>query len=369
MPDIKKTALYDVHKKLNANIVNFSGTYLPVFYSSIQEEHNAVRNAAGIFDVSHMGNILLKFNKKDESIKTLNYILANDFKNIIPGKCIYSTMLNHDGGIIDDVIVMGISDNVYHIIVNSANIQKDYEWIKSFEKQLSFSIENKSDYYSIIALQGKKSSAILEDAIGFNLNKLNSFELEIIQYKNEEIIISKTGYTGEDGCEIVINNNDSPGLFNDLLNSGLKYNLLPCGLGARDTLRLEAALPLYGNELDVEHSPLQTNVAWSVKLNKESDFIGKKAITSKPENKFSSKLVGIEVLGKAIPRHLMSIIDNAKNKIGHITSGSYSPTLHKNIGLAYINPEFTENNELAIEIRNRTENVKIVKLPFYKRQK
>lgn len=361
---MKKTALYDIHEKLNAKIVNFHNYLLPIFYTSIQEEHLAVRNNAGFFDVSHMGNLILKFENRDKAISFLNYTFTNDFSKIYPGKCIYANILNYNGGVIDDIIVMCINDNNYHIVVNSVNIEKDYTWLMENSKNKNILIENKSDFYSIIALQGPSSTLILNKLFNFPVNNLKSFHVIEYNYNNNKILISKTGYTGESGFELILDKKSAILLTEKIIQNKKKYNITPCGLGARDTLRIEAALPLYGHELDANHSPLQTNIAWSVKLKKD-DFIGKNAILD--NNKYKDKLIGFELLGKAIPRENMNIIDKNNNQIGYVTSGTFSPFYKKSIGLGYINPDFLNENELFLEIRNRTEKIKIVDLPFYKR--
>jgi len=365
---IKKTQIYDIHKELNANIVNYNGTYLPIYYSSIQNEHNAVRNHIGLFDVSHMGNLIINTKTRNEAISFFNYLLPNNYSNIVPHKAIYSTMLNHNGCVIDDLIVMSVSETSYHIIVNAANIQKDYEWILKNNKNDNIEIKNMSDNFSIIAVQGPESEIFLKEEFNFDISDLKSFELKNIKLNNYEFIISKTGYTGENGYEIIINNENACELFKDLLNKGKAYNLLPCGLGARDILRLEAALPLYGHELDEEHSPLQTNIFWSVKLNKPDDFIGKDSLLKNKDN-YKDKLLGFTVESKSIPRSKMIIINNSGNKVGYVTSGTYSPYLKKNIGLAYINNEVINNaDELFVQIRNNNEKIKIVDIPFYKKK-
>ena len=364
----KKTALYDYHKKLNGNIINFNGVYLPVFYSSIKLEHEAVRKNIGLFDVSHMGNIILNFPDKITSINFFNYLLANDFSKIFPCKCIYSTMLNHDGTVIDDLIVMSLNETEYHIIVNASNIDKDYNWIKNNIQNNKINLENKSDFYSILAIQGPNSCIFLEKEFNFNFKNLKPFMIQKFNWNNNELLIARTGYTGEDGFELIFNKNISINFFDEIIKKGEKYNLLPCGLGARDTLRLEASLPLYGHELDDKHSPLQTNIAWSVKLNKSCDFIGKEALINDPLKQFNDKLMGFELIGKSIPRHGMMILSNDEKQIGYVTSGSFSPTLQKNIGIAYIKKEYLNNTELKIKIRDKIEKIELVNLPFYKKQ-
>ncbi|OHD26002.1 MAG: hypothetical protein A2086_04370 [Spirochaetes bacterium GWD1_27_9] len=365
----QKTILYEIHKKLNGNVIDFHGVLLPVFYSSIQEEHNAVRTNMGLFDVSHMGNVLVTFPSKEKAIEKFNYLLPNDYSKIRPGKIIYSTLLKEDGTVIDDLLVMSITETFYHIVVNSSNIEKDYEWIKEKIGSSDIKIENTSYDTAIIALQGPNSYKLLQDDFGYPVNNLKSFEVMETKYNGKKLTISRTGYTGEDGFELYIENSEASTLFEDLLARGKKYNLIPCGLGARDTLRLEAALPLYGQELDESHSPLQAMISWSVKLNKTSDFIGKKAIIDGKDTKFSDIMLGFEVVGRSIPRTDMEILNDKEEKIGSVTSGTFSPTLKKNIGIAYIKKEYKDFTDLKIKIRNRVEAIKIIKLPFYKRNK
>ncbi|MBN2547195.1 MAG: glycine cleavage system aminomethyltransferase GcvT, partial [Spirochaetes bacterium] len=328
----KKTALYDFHKKLKANIVDFADFYLPVFYSSIQEEHQAVRNNIGVFDVSHMGNIIFDFRSKENAVSFFNYLFPNDFSRVTAGKCIYSPMLNHKGTVIDDLIVMSLSETRYHIIVNASNIEKDFKWMSDIVSGFNnITIKNESDKLSIISVQGPKSAVFLEKEFHYNVTNLKSFNLIKEKFNNSEIILSSTGYTGEEGFEIIIDNEQAMKLMDEIYNKGLKYNVMYCGLGSRDTLRLEAGLPLYGHELDEEHYPLQANISWSVKLKKDSDFIGKKELL-KNKDSFKEILAGFEVAGKAIPRNNMNILDADNKMIGYVTSGSYSPTLQKNIG-------------------------------------
>lgn len=359
-----KTALYEVHEKFNGKIIDFHGVYLPVYYSSIQDEHNNVRNNAGIFDVSHMGNIVLKFENKAKAIENLNYLFANDFTKIEKGKIIYSTMLNESGTVIDDLIVMCISDTDYHIVVNFVNIQKDFDWIKQNMKIKPVKIENKSDTLSIIAVQGPNSVSFLKNNFFETIEECKKFRLIKEIYKDTELIISRTGYTGEDGFEIIVPNEIAAELFESIVNKGDIENIKPCGLGCRDTLRLEAALPLYGQELDDKHSPLQSMIKWSVKLQKDT-FIGKRALIENQTN-FNELQVGFEVTGRGIPRTEMEILNENLETVGIVTSGTYSPTLKKNIGIAYIDQTY-EHSSLLIKIRTRTETIKLVKLPFYKR--
>jgi aminomethyltransferase len=361
----KKTALFETHQKLKANIIDFHGVLLPVLYSSIQEEHQAVRNGAGLFDVSHMGNIMVRFPDLKTAIRELNRLLPNDFSKIRKGKIIYSPLLNEKGTVIDDLLVMCMNDELFHIVVNASNIDTDYQWIK---KHLSgYPVENLSDSLSILAVQGPKSVQFLSDYFKTNLNQLKSFECIEIPYLNQTLTLSRTGYTGEDGIEIYLPNQGVTELWNHLLENGKHIPLLPCGLGARDTLRLEAGLPLYGQELDENHSPLQSMIRWSVKLNKTEDFIGKNALLNH-QDQFKDLMIGFESEGRSIARTGMEILSEDDQIVGQVTSGTFSITLKKNIGIAFIKPGY-ENKPLKIKIRNKTENIKIVSIPFYKRIK
>jgi aminomethyltransferase len=229
-------------------------------------------------------------------------------------------------------------------------------------------IENKSEQLSIIAVQGPSAADIILNELKINISGMKSFSVKSNTFGGQNILISRTGYTGEDGFEIIIENKYAPSLFEMILQKGKSYGLLPCGLGARDTLRLESALPLYGHELDESHTPLQTNMAWSVKLNKEPDFIGKASLQNLSAAGFKDRIYGFEVLGRAIPRNGMLILEREKT-VGYVTSGSFSPTLQKNIGLAYLSADHTIGSELSIQVRNRIEKINIIKIPFYKRNK
>ncbi len=365
MTETKKTPLYEVHKQLKGNIVDFHGVLLPVFYSTIQEEHHAVRNGAGIFDVSHMGNIEFEFKDFNSAVQYFNKLLPNDFSKIYPGKMIYSTMLYENGTVVDDLMVCAITETRYHVVVNSANIEKDYNWIiKNSPKDIK--ISNLSDKYAIIAVQGPSAHKIISAYFKIDTTKMKFLSVTTTTYNKKEIIISRSGYTGEDGFEICLNSSDSINCFTDLLKDGKSTGLIPCGLGSRDTLRLESGLPLYGQELDDSHSPLQSMVAWSVKLNKSADFIGKTALI-KDKDSYKQKMIGFEVPGRAIPRTGMTILNDKQVEIGVVTSGTFAPTIKKNIGVAFINKEYTGSDQLFLSIRNRQEPIVLVDIPFYKR--
>jgi aminomethyltransferase len=367
METIQKTPLYEFHKKLNGNIVNYHGVYLPVFYSSIQDEHNSVRNKAGIFDVSHMGVIGIKFKNRDAAVRKFNYLFANDYSKIVPGKVIYSTMLDHNGCPLDDLFVMSLTENEYLVIVNFGNKIKDFDWISSNLDKNESVIENYFDTKGIIAVQGPETYAVLKDGVGLDIEGLKRFGVKKVKYGSGELVVSRTGYTGEDGFEIYVDNSMIEKLFVEILEKGKDRGMKPCGLGCRDTLRLESSYPLYGQELDENHSPLQSMISWSVKMGKPDDFIGKKALLNAGNGKFTDIMIGFEVIGRSIPRTGMEILDAKGAKIGYVTSGTFSPTLKKNIGIAYIGKEYSSSHDLFINIRNKTESISVIEMPFYKR--
>ncbi len=362
----KVTPLYETHKKLGGNIVDFHGVLLPVFYSSIQDEHTAVRTSVGVFDVSHMGNFVVKYADKQTAIDSLNYLLPNDYSKIFPGKMIYSPMCYENGTCVDDLIVGCLSDTDYHIVVNSANIDKDFAWMQTHLKN-TLSFENISDKMAIIAVQGRNAKTLLTDKFGLDVSDMKSFTIKTFKYKNADMLVSRSGYTGEDGFELIIENALATELFDELLAKGKEYGILPCGLGCRDTLRTEAGLPLYGQELDDKHSPLQAMIKWAVKPNKASDFIGKKAMLDGQNTVFSDVMIGFEVVGRSIARTDMEIINANGETVGRVTSGTFSPSLKKNIGIAFVKSDYKDSNELSIKIRNRVEKISILPIPFYKK--
>ncbi len=363
----KKTPLYEVHKELKGNIVDFHGVLLPVLYSSIQEEHHAVRTNIGIFDVSHMGNIEFTFKDRQHGLDYFNRLLANDYSRIVPGKVIYSTLLYDNGTVVDDLMVGCISDTRYHVVVNSSNIEKDYEWIKQ-NSNSSVKIENLSDSFGIIAVQGPNAFKLIEKIFSISTNDMKFLTLKTSKYQNTDIIITRSGYTGEDGFEICVDSSKAVALFKELLETGKEFNAIPCGLGSRDTLRMESGLPLYGQELDDAHSPLQSMIAWSVKLNKPDDFIGKKQLLKDKDN-YEESMIGFEIPGRAIARTGMKLVTADDREVGVVTSGTFAPTVKKNIGIGFIKKDFAGYKDLFIMVRNKKEPIVITAIPFYKRSK
>lgn len=356
-----KTALYDIHVKANGKIVPFAGYMLPVQYSGVIPEHMAVRTRAGLFDVSHMGEFICR---GKDALDNLQQLLTNDFTNMIDGQARYSPMCNEQGGTVDDLIVYKIKDNTYFIVVNAANKDKDYKWMTAHQfGEVIF--EDISSGISQIALQGPKSYEIL--------SKLTEEQYIPQKYYHcvfdaivdgMKCMVSQTGYTGEDGFEIYLKNEDAVQMWEALMEAGKEFGIIPCGLGARDTLRLEAAMPLYGHEMDDTIDPLETGLTFGVKMQK-SDFIGKKGIEAK--GPLTRKRIGLKVLGRGIIREHEEVYADGK-LIGYTTSGTHCPYLGYPIAMALIDINYTEiSTKVEVLVRGRKIEAEVVKLPFYKK--
>ena len=357
-----KTPLYDTHVKYNGKIVPFAGYLLPVQYQAgVIAEHMAVRTKAGLFDVSHMGEIICK---GEDALKNLQMLLTNDFTNMVDGQARYSPMCNEEGGTVDDLIVYKYKDNVYYIVVNAANKDKDYKWMLD-HKFGNVTFEDMSDSISQIALQGPKSFEILSKLTSEeNIPKKYYHCIYNAEVDGMKCIVSQTGYTGEDGYEIYLSNEDAPKMWESLMSAGEEFGLILCGLGARDTLRLEAAMPLYGHEMDDTVDPLETGLGFAVKMTKD-DFIGKKAIEAKGD--FTRKRVGLKVLKRGIIREHEELYVGEK-LIGHTTSGTHCPYLGYPIAMALIDIDYTEiGTKVDVLVRGRKIEAEVVKLPFYKK--
>lgn len=340
-------------------MIDFGGWEMPVHYTSIIKEHKAVRNSAGLFDVSHMGE--LKVSGKD-ALSNLQNILTNNFSKLSIGQATYTLMCNPEGGIKDDFLVYRIENEEYLLIVNAANIQKDFNWIKD-NLEGDAKVENLSKNYGLLALQGPKSEEILEKITDVDLSEIKYFRSVDDKVKGIKTLISRTGYTGEKGFELYCNSEDAEKLWNEIMDTGDDYDLKPAGLGARNTLRLEKKLCLYGNDIDENTNPLEAGLSFAVDLQKD-DFIGKEKIVEVKNKGIEKKLIGFKLIGRGIPRHGYDINIDEK-KIGRVTSGSFSPSLDENIGLGYVDVEEAEiGNEIEIMIRNRKVEAEIVKTPF-----
>ncbi|KUP05955.1 glycine cleavage system protein T [Bacillus coahuilensis p1.1.43] len=364
MSELKRTPLFEMYGEHGGKTIDFGGWELPVQFSSIKEEHEAVRTKAGLFDVSHMGEVMVT---GPDSLTYLNRIMTNDVSKLSPGKAQYTAMCYDNGGTVDDLLVYQLGDQKYLLVVNASNIEKDVEWLVSHVEE-DVRIENVSDQTAQLAVQGPLAEAILQTITDKDLSEIRFFKFEEnVVMDGVTSLVSRTGYTGEDGFEIYCNQKDAATLWRSIIEAGKDKGLVPCGLGARDTLRFEACLPLYGQELSKDISPLEAGIGFAVKTQKEN-FIGQKPLAKQKEDGLDRKIVGIEVTGRGIPRHGYAVYDGEK-KIGEVTTGTQSPTLGKAIGLALLDTHYTaEGTEVNIEIRNRMVEAKVVSTPFYKRK-
>ncbi|MBS4173445.1 glycine cleavage system aminomethyltransferase GcvT [Bacillus sp. FJAT-49736] len=364
---LKRTPLFDVYKEYGGKTIDFGGWELPVQFSSIKEEHEAVRTKAGLFDVSHMGEFTVK---GKDSLAFLQKMMTNDVSKIADGGAQYTAMCYENGGTVDDLLVYKNSDEDYLLVVNAANIEKDFSWLLDHVSG-DVVLENISDSLAQLALQGPKAEEILQKLVGNKeLSEIKFFKFSPnVELNGVTALVSRTGYTGEDGFEIYCNKEDAVMLWKAILDAGKEDGVLPCGLGARDTLRFEATLPLYGQELSSDISPLEAGIGFAVKVGKEADFIGKAALQSQKEAGLLRKLVGVEMIDRGIPRHGYKVFVN-DSEVGEVTSGTQSPTFKTNIGLALVNTEYSEiGQEVEIEIRGKLLKAKVVPTPFYKKAK
>lgn len=366
MTQLKKTPLYDLYKKYGGKTIDFGGWDLPVQFSSIKEEHEAVRTKAGVFDVSHMGEIEVK---GEAALPFLQYVMTNDVSKLQTNRAQYTAMCNENGGTIDDLIIYKRAENDYFLVVNAANLEKDLAWLQKHQ-MAGVEINDLSDEISLIAIQGPLAKKVLQKLTTEDLSEIGFFAFkDQVDIQGRKALVSRSGYTGEDGFEIYCKNEDAPFLWEKILEVGKEDGVIPCGLGARDTLRFEAKLPLYGQELDEEISPYEAGIGFAVKVDKEADFIGKDALKQQKEKGLKRKLVGIEMIEKGIPRHGYEVFVGDK-RIGTVTTGTQSPTLKKNIGLALIDSEYSAiDTEIEVQIRKKRVKAKVVKTPFYKRMK
>jgi aminomethyltransferase len=363
---LKRTPLFAVYERYGAKTINFSGWELPVQFSSIKEEHEAVRTRAGLFDVSHMGEFVVKGN---DSLAFLQKMMTNDVAKLVDGRAQYTLMCYENGGTVDDLLIYKKADGHYLLVVNAANTEKDFEWLN---EHLFGDVElaNISQEIAQLALQGPLAEQVLQKLTNVDLSAIKFFSFQDdVNINGVKALVSRTGYTGEDGFEIYCRAEDAVTLWESILEAGKEEGVLPCGLGARDTLRFEATLPLYGQELSKDITPIEAGLGFAVKTNKDVDFIGKDVLKKQKEEGTARKLVGIEMVGKGIPRHGYKVFFK-EEEIGWITTGTQSPTLKKNIGLALIKTEFTEiDTEVEVEIRGKRLKAKVIATPFYKREK
>lgn len=366
MSQLKRTPLFEVYKDYGAKTIDFGGWDLPVQFSSIKEEHEAVRTKAGLFDVSHMGEIEVK---GTDSLKYLQKMMTNDISKLKNSGAQYTAMCYENGGTVDDLLVYKIEEDHYLLVVNASNIEKDFNWLQDHAEG-NVELKNLSEDMAQLAIQGPLAEKVLQKLAGTNLSDIGFFKFQQdVDLNGKKALVSRTGYTGEDGFEVYCDAKDAAALWNEILEAGKEEGVIPCGLGARDTLRFEANLALYGQELSPDITPLEAGIGFAVKVNKEADFIGKEVLKNQKENGVPRKLAGIEMIDRGIPRHGYPVY-KGEELIGEVTTGTQSPTLKKNIGLVLIKKEHAEpETELEVEIRGKRLKAKIAATPFYKREK
>ncbi|RJS59676.1 glycine cleavage system aminomethyltransferase GcvT [Bacillus sp. PK3_68] len=366
MGELKRTPLFEWYKQSGAKTIDFGGWELPVQFSSIKEEHEAVRTKAGLFDVSHMGEVTVK---GEGALAFLQKMMTNDLSKLQPNQAMYTIMCNEKGGAVDDLLVYMLAEENYLLVVNAANTDKDFAWLKKHQAG-DVQIENVSKDWAQLAIQGPAAEGILQKLVSdLDLGEIRPFKFrQEVRINGVPALVSRTGYTGEDGFEIYSRSEEAPKLWQDLLEAGEEDGLLPCGLGARDTLRFEANLALYGQELAEDISPIEAGLGFAVKTNKD-DFIGLEVLKEQKENGPERKLIGLEMIDRGIPRHGYTVF-SGEEQVGHVTTGTQSPTLKKNIGLALVKAECAvPGKELLVEVRGKKLAAKTVKPPFYKRSK
>lgn len=364
MGDLKRTAVFKGYEAYGGKIIDFAGWEMPVQFEGIIPEHEAVRKAAGLFDVSHMGEVEIK---GPQALDYVNNLITNDVSLIENGQIAYSMMCYPDGGIVDDLLAYRYSADNFLLVINASNIDKDVKWMLDNKGDFDVNIQNISDNVSELAIQGPRAQEILQKLTDANLSDIKFFYfMDGVMIDGQRCLVSRTGYTGEDGFEIYTSNEAVERLWNRILASGNEYGIKPAGLGARDTLRFEASLPLYGNELSKEITPLEAGLGMFVKLNKKS-FVGREALLKQKEEGLKRKLVGFEMKDRGVPRHGYDVFGDGE-RIGFVTTGYLSPSLQKSIGLALIDIKHTElGSPIEIAIRNKRVKAEVISKAFYKK--
>ncbi|MBA5630249.1 glycine cleavage system aminomethyltransferase GcvT [Moheibacter lacus] len=357
---MKVTAFNQIHKDLGAKMVPFAGFEMPVQYTGVNHEHFIVREGVGVFDVSHMGQF---FAKGPEVAQLLEFIGTNDSTKVEIGQAQYNCMTNEKGGIIDDLIIYKMSNDEWMLVVNASNIEKDWNWI-NLQNKWDVQLENRSDEMSLLAIQGPKAVASMQSLTDINLSEIPFYHFQIGTFAGiENVIISATGYTGSGGFEIYFENQYAEQIWKKVMEAGKDFGIEPCGLAARDTLRLEKGYCLYGNDINDETTPLEAGLGWITKL--DTDFVAKDILAKQKEEGIKKKLVGFKMKEKGIPRHDYTIVDEYENTIGIVTSGTQSPMLKEGIGLGYVSIEFAKpGTSIYIQIRDKNILAEVVKLPF-----
>ncbi|MBF6608719.1 MAG: glycine cleavage system aminomethyltransferase GcvT [Flavobacterium sp.] len=360
---MKNTALSHIHEQLGAKMLPFAGYNMPITYEGVNAEHETVRNAVGVFDVSHMGEFLVS---GPNALDLIQKLCSNDASVLTVGKAQYSCLTNENGGIVDDLIIYKIKEEQYLLVVNASNIEKDWNWI-SQRNDVGAELKNISEDYSLLAIQGPKAVEAMQSLSSIDLSAIKYYHFEVADFAGiEHVIISATGYTGSGGFEIYCKNSEVEQIWTKVFEAGASYGIKPIGLAARDTLRLEMGFSLYGNDIDDTTSPLESGLGWITKFTKE--FTASDLLKKQKEEGIKRKLVAFELTERGVPRQGYEIVDGNGNIIGNVTSGTMSPSMNKGIGLGYVTIENSAlDSEIFIRIRKNDVAAKIVKLPFYKK--
>lgn len=361
MEEMKKTCLHDKHVAMGAQMSPFGGFDMPIQYKGIVDEHNAVRNACGVFDVSHMGEVNVS---GPDAEKFVNYIFTNDIAGAPVGKIFYGMMLNPNGGVVDDLLVYKRGENNFFLVINASNIDKDVKWITDHAKEFNVEIDHLSDALGELAIQGPTAESVMEEVLGINCKELEFYTFKESELDGKHILVSRTGYTGEDGFEVYADHETIRSLWDQLIESG---RVEPCGLGCRDTLRFEVGLPLYGDELSDEITPVEACLSMFVKLDKP-EFIGREVIAKQKAEGAPRKLIGLEMADRAIPRHGYEVLNDKDEVVGYVTTGYRGISVDKSIAAALVEtPYAVKDSELKIRIRKKTFPAKVVAKKFYKK--
>jgi aminomethyltransferase len=357
---MKNVALNDIHIALGAKMVPFAGFNMPVQYAGINAEHETVRKAVGVFDVSHMGEFILK---GEGALDLIQKVTSNDASKLYDGKIQYSCLPNENGGIIDDLLIYRMDDKTYMLVVNASNIDKDWDWISKYNT-FGVDMKNISDRTSLLAVQGPKSAEALQSLTDVDLAAMEYYTFEKGMFAGvANVVISATGYTGAGGFELYFDNQHAEHIWQEIFKAGANFGIKPIGLAARDTLRLEMGFCLYGNDIDDTTSPLEAGLGWITKFTK--DFVNSENLAAQKQAGVEHKLVGFEMIDRGIPRHDYEITDSDGNTIGKVTSGTQAPSLQKAVGLGYVKTEFSkEGTEIYIKIRDNKVKARVVKFPF-----
>ncbi len=360
---MKETALTKKHVELGAKMAEFAGYNMPIVYSSINEEHKLVREGVGVFDVSHMGEFIVR---GPGAFELVQKVTSNDVSKLEANKAQYSCLPNDKGGIVDDLLVYMMGENEYMLVVNASNIEKDWNWIQQHNTD-NVEMINISDQTTLLAVQGPKAVATLQKLTDLNLDEIKFYTFRKGIFAGcDKVVVSATGYTGSGGFEIYFDNKHADEIWNKVFEAGAEFGIQPIGLGARDTLRLEMGFCLYGNDIDDTTSPLEAGLGWITKLQSD-DFINKDYFVKQKEAGISKKLVGFEMIDKGIPRHDYEIVNEGGVSIGRVTSGTQGPSIGKAVGMGYVEKGYAgEGTEINISVRNKQLKAKVVKPPFYK---